>query len=401
MFAVFAHITIQSRPDGPGVPPEERPVATRRVAVVMQPTRPYCRAIVRGVATVSAQAGWDCVLFPAEAPPPVELAGFVHGAIGYLADPALADHARRARVPVVDISPVGPDAQLPRVCTDELAVGRLAAEHLQALGLSHFAFIGTRADYLSALRERGFAQALGAAGLRCHAYHDGAPRARGAPESLEQWVRRLPKPLGVLASTDARAFDLLAACRKLKVPVPASLAVLGVDNDEVFCELANPTLSSVALPAQRIGYEGARLLDSLMAGRAAPPRPPLLLPPEGVVSRRSTGLPALLDPDVAAAVRYIRLHVGDGLHVDDVVREVQVSRRSLEQRFLKALGRTPAAEIRRAQVDVAMRMLADTDEPMARVAAAAGFSNAKQFSASFHHETGLTPRDYRRRARGA
>jgi LacI family transcriptional regulator len=365
----------------------------------MQPARPYCRAVVRGVAAVSAQAGWDCVLVPAEAPPPVELAGFVHGVIGYLADPALVDHARRARVPAVDVSPARPDAPPPRVSTDELAVGRLAAEHLQSLGLSYFAFIGTRADYLSQLRERGFTQALSASGLRCHAFHDGAPRARGAPETLEQWVRRLPKPVGVLACSDARALDLLAACRKLKAPVPASVAVLGVDNDEVFCELANPTLSSVALPAQRIGYEGARLLDSLMAGRSPPP--PVLLPPEGVVSRRSTDLPALLDPDVAAAVRFIRLHVADGLHVEDVLREVQVSRRSLEQRFLKALGRTPAAEIRRAQVDAARRMLADTDEPMARVAAAAGFSSAKQFGASFHHETGLTPRDYRRRCRGA
>jgi LacI family transcriptional regulator len=364
----------------------------------MQPARPYCRAVVRGVATVSAQAGWDCVLLPADTPPPVDLAGFVHGVIGDLAEQALVDHARRARVPAVDVSPARPDAPLPRVSTDEHAVGRLAAQHFQSLGLSHFAFIGTGADHPSQLREKGFTEALAAAGLRCHAFHDGVTRQRGAPESVEQWVRRLPKPVGVLACTDARAFDLLAVCRKLKTPVPASVAVLGVDNDEVFCELANPTLSSVALPAQRIGYEGARLLDALMAGRTAVP-PPLLLPPEGVVSRGSTGLSVILDADVAAAVRYIHLHVGDGLKVADVLREVQVSRRSLEQRFLRALGRTPAAEIRRAQVEVAKQMLSDTDEPMARIAAAAGFSNAKQFSASFHHETGLTPRDYRRRSR--
>jgi LacI family transcriptional regulator len=364
----------------------------------MQPARPYCRAVVRGVATVSAQAGWDCVIVPAD-PPPLDFAGLVHGVIGYLAEQALADHARKARLPAVDVSPVRPNPQFPRVATDELAVGRLAAEHLLSLGLSHFGFVGARADYCAQLHERGFVQALASAGLRCHTFHDGGPRPRATPDPLEQWVRRLPKPVGVFASSDAYAFELLAVCRKLKAPVPASVAVLGVGNDEVFCELAGPTLSSVALPAQRIGYEGARLLDALMAGRAA--GAPLLLPPEGVVSRRSTDLPALLDADVAAAVRYIRLHVADGLQVSDVLREVQVSRRSLEQRFLKALGRTPAAEIRRAQIDVARRMLADTDEPMARVAAAAGFSNAKQFSASFHNETGLTPRDYRRRARGA
>ena len=106
-----------------------------------------------------------------------------------------------------------------------------------------------------------------------------------------------------------------------------------------------------------------------------------------------------MDADVAAAVRYISLHVQDDLQVADVLREVPMSRRALEQRFLKALGRTPAAEIRRAQVEVAKQLLSETDEAMSRVAVAAGFRNAKQLGASFHHETGMTPTDYRRKSR--
>jgi len=367
---------------------------TKRVAVVMQPVRPYCRAVLRGVTAVSTQAGWECILIPAEAPPPVDLAGFVQGLLGHFSEKVLLEHVRRARVPAVDISPAQPHVRLPRVSTDDLAVGRLAAAHLLSLGLSQFAFFGT-SDHYSRLREEGFKQALAAAGLPCHVLHNGA----GAADALEQWLRRLPKPLGVLASTDGRALDILAACRKLGLPVPASVAVLGVDNDEVFCELANPTLSSIALSTQRIGYEAARLLDRLMAG-GAPETPALLVPPAGVVARRSTDLPLIFDADVAAAVRYISLHVRDHLQVADVLREVPVSRRSLEQRFRKALGRTPAAEIRRAQIEVAKQMLSETDESMARVAKAAGFSNAKQFGASFHHETGEAPRQYRRGARG-
>ena len=373
-------------------------LAVKRVAVVMQPVRPYCRAVLRGVATVSAQAGWECILIPAEAPPPVDLAGFVHGLIGHFSEKVLLEHVRRARVPAVDISPSQPHVALPRVSTDDLAVGRLAAAHLMSLGLSHFAFFGT-SDYYSQLREQGFKETLAASGLPCDVHHNGASHPPAGAQWMEQWLHRLPKPVGILASTDGRALDLLAVCRKIGTPVPASVVVLGVDNDEVFCELANPTLSSIALSTQRIGYEAARLLDGLMAGGAAK-EPTLLVPPAGVVSRGSTDLPLIFDADVAAAVRYISLHVRDHLQVADVLREMPVSRRSLEQRFLKALGRSPAAEIRRAQIEVAKQMLSETDEPMAGVARAAGFSNAKHFGASFRHETGEAPREFRRGARG-
>ena len=377
--------------------------ATKRVAVVMQPVRPYCRAVLRGVASVSAQARWDCVLIPADATPPViDLAGLVHGVIGHFSEVRLIDHVGRAGKPVVDVSPARLATDLPRVVTDDLAVGRLAAAHLLSLGLPHFAFYGMHAEPDSLLREEGFTQAVAAAGLSCHVRHgtgaDGAG-ARGAGEALDEWVRRLPKPVGVLASADSSGLDVLTVCRKLDIDVPGSVAVLAVGNDETFCELVNPTLSSIALATQRIGYEAARLLDRLMAGET-PAQKELLIPPAGVVPRQSSDIPSILDPDVAAAVRYISLHVGDHLQVEDVLREVPLSRRSLEHRFLKALGRTPAAEIRRAQVEAAKQLLAETNDPMARVASAAGFSSAKQFTATFHHETGMTPTAYRREKRG-
>jgi LacI family transcriptional regulator len=355
-----------------------------------------------GVAGVSAQARWECVVVPTDARPPVaDLRGFVHGVIGHFSERELAEQVARAGLPAVDISPAQREGPvLPRVSTDDVAVGRLAAAHLLSLGLPHFAFFGTRPHYFSFLREKGFKEAIAAAGLSCHVLldssADGSELVDGA---LEAWLRGLPKPIGVLASTDSRALQVLAMCRKTGTAVPKSVAVLGVENDDVFCELATPPLSSIALATRQIGYEAARMLDRLMAGEQ-PATGQVLVPPAGVVPRRSTDVPAVLDPDVAAAVRYIALHVRDDLQVADVLREVPMSRRSLEQRFLKALGRTPAAEIRRAQVEVAKQMLAETDEPMARVALAAGFSNAKQLGAGFQHETGLTPTAYRRQSRG-
>jgi LacI family transcriptional regulator len=161
----------------------------------MQPVRPYCRAVLRGVATVSTQAGWECILIRAEAPPPVDLAGFVHGLLGHFSEKVLLEHVRRARVPAVDISPAQPHAGLPRVSTDDLSVGRLGATHLLSLGLSHFAFYGT-SDYYSRLREQGFKEVLAQAGLPCHVHVNDTLHPPAAGDAVEQWVRGLPKPVG-------------------------------------------------------------------------------------------------------------------------------------------------------------------------------------------------------------
>jgi LacI family transcriptional regulator len=402
----------------------------KRVAVVMQPAGAYCRGVIRGVASVGAQARWECVLVTAEPPPhTLQVGPPFQGFIGLLSAKPLLGQIERARVPAVDVSPQHRGPRLPQVSTDDLAVGRLAAEHLLSLGLPHFGFFGSRAEYHSLLREQGFKEALRAAhgnggeeaaganagegaagaGPTCHVFLDDEPHepfrvadehaAAGAGEGpLHEWVRRLPTPVGIMASNDGRALDLLAACRKLGVAVPASAAVVGVDNDEVLCELAYPTLTSVALATQQIGYEAARMLDRMMDGEDPSPRR-VLVPPVGVVPRQSSDIPAIQDADVAAAVRFIAMHVQDHLQVEDVLREVALSRRTLEQRFLRALGRTPAAEIRRAQIKVAKRLLAETNEPMERIALAAGFSNAKQLGATFHRETGMTPTSYRRRYR--
>src|SRR5687768_6048010 len=137
--------------------------ATKRVAVVMQPVRTYCRGVMRGVASVSVRAGWDCVLMPADEPLPIpDLGGFIHGLIGHFSEKVLLEHVERVGVPAVDISPARLGTKLPGVRTDDLAVGRLAGAHLLSLGLPHFGYCGNGSEHLSLVREQGFKQALGA-----------------------------------------------------------------------------------------------------------------------------------------------------------------------------------------------------------------------------------------------
>jgi LacI family transcriptional regulator len=182
--------------------------------------------------------------------------------------------------------------------------------------------------------------------------------------------------------------------------VPEDVALLGVDDDDLYCELARPPLSSVILPTERIGYEAAALLDRLLAG-ANPPAEPILIPPTGVPARRSTEVLAIQDREVVQAVRFIREYAHLPLRVTDVLREVPVGRRTLERRCHKALGWGLGEEIRRVHLERARSLLANTDLPMKTLAHEAGFSDFRQMAVLFRREMGMPPTAYRRQTRTA
>jgi LacI family transcriptional regulator len=192
---------------------------------------------------------------------------------------------------------------------------------------------------------------------------------------------------------------VLDACRGAGLAIPDEVAVLGVDNDELLCELAAPPLSSVMPNTLRTGYEAAALLDRMMRGEAVRPVAHLI-PPVGVVARQSTDVLALDDRAVAQAVRFIREHACEGINVGDVLRGVPLSRRVLEQRFRRLLGRTPREEILQVRLARVKQLLTETDLTLYRVAERTGFEHVEYLSVVFKRETGRTPRQFRTAARG-
>jgi LacI family transcriptional regulator len=130
-----------------------------------------------------------------------------------------------------------------------------------------------------------------------------------------------------------------------------------------------------------------------------PPREAVLLPPTGIVVRQSSDILTIPDADIRAAVRFIRTHIAELIGVDDILREVMISRRSLERKFKTILGRSPLDEIRRVRVDRVKELLSGSDMPMPEVAARAGFSGPDRLAVVFKDETGLAPTDYRKQFR--
>jgi LacI family transcriptional regulator len=217
-------------------------------------------------------------------------------------------------------------------------------------------------------------------------------------QRIGEWLNGLPKPIGVMACNDARALHLLDACHQARILVPEEVAVIGVDNEEIFCELCNPALSSVAPDAERIGYQAAELLDKLMSGQP-PPSARILIDPIRVVTRRSSDTLAIKDRTVAAAIRFISEQALHGCNVTDVIQFVRVSRSFLERKFRQHLKRSPQAEIRRVQGSRIKQLLAETDFTLERISELSGFEHPEYMSVVFKRLFGQTPGQYRKQMR--
>jgi LacI family transcriptional regulator len=218
-------------------------------------------------------------------------------------------------------------------------------------------------------------------------------------EQIAAWIRRLPRPVGVMTCNDDRGLQVLDACRRIDVLVPEDVAVIGVDNDEILCDLANPKLSSVHIDTDQVGYAAAALLGRMMDGEP-PPEKPVLLAPRIVVARESTNVLATEDRELAEAIRLIRERACEGLRLKDFSRMTSLSRRTLERRVRDLLGRSPKDEITRVQLEKAKALLVETDLTVVTIAAKCGFHQPKYFSQVFHAKIGTPPALYRRHVKG-
>jgi LacI family transcriptional regulator len=249
------------------------------------------------------------------------------------------------------------------------------------------------------VRGEHFARALAEAGRDCSLYQPAAKPGRPDPwksndAGIARWIETLPRPAGVLAAWDGCAVQILQVCRRIGVVVPDALAVLGVDNDELLCDLADPPLSSVATGFQEIGYRAAELLDRMMAGAEVPPGPQPIRP-LGVVTRQSTDMLAIDDRNVSEALRFIRERACHAIRVEDVLARVPLTRRVLESRFKRLVGRTPHAEIVHARLRHVEELLIETDLPLKSIASRTGFPHVQYLISSFKRNLGLTPGEYR------
>ncbi len=290
------------------------------------------------------------------------------------------------------------------VGVDDFQVGVVAAKHFLAKGFEHFGYISSPASaWWAQQRFEGYSSELAAAGhtpSKWETYFSHLEQDNEVSVGpLKDWLLAQPKPLALLACNDARAWDCAQICDSIGLNVPNEVAILGVDNDDVFCRASRPPLSSVVVPWEAMGFQAAGLLDQRLAGKEV--KPGLhKVEPTGVLERQSTDVVAVADEGVRTALEFIRQNANRPMGVEDVAEAARVSRRDLEIRFRKTLHRTPLDEIRSAHLERAKNLLATTDMPIDEVAEASGFASVPWFDKVFKQFVGRTPSTFRRQTRG-
>ena len=294
------------------------------------------------------------------------------------------------RLSVVNVGGAWGDRFLPRVGWDQSEAAALAARHLIERGLRSFGYVFQDAQQVPHDVERttSFRAYVERAGFCCREFTPVSDTS--LVNELAAWLQGLPRPCGVFAFNDRRAMDVLVAARLAGLRVPEEIAVVGMDNDADVCEAANPPLSSVSLDARRIGYRAAQLLEQILDGQA-PPNEPELVPLPGVVTRRSSDVLHVENPEVAAVLRFIRDHAGEKIAVADLLRVAPMNRRRLERLFKATMGRSMGDELTRVRIETARELLAHSDLSLEKVAARCGLPEMSCFHVAFRKATGTSP----------
>lgn len=385
----------------------------KKVAVLIESSRAYGRGLLVGVSKFAQMTDAWSTWQAAERTLDDDLPDWFHfdrfdGVIIRSEHKGMLDRIVDSGIPTVDLRAAHRSGAFV-VETDDSQVAKLAVDHLASRGHRNFSFCGY-ADANYSKRRLGFfcqsVQSLKGSHLadpfesKIDANGQTISQIEAATtvveDDLVDWLEGLPKPIGIMACNDARGVQLLKACRQLGIEVPDDVAVVGVDNDEVLCNLAIPPLSSVENNTPMIGFYAAELLHRLMKKEYDAGERIHLVDPTRVIRRRSTDSSMIGDKAVSRAITFIRENACNGIDVSDVVDAVPLSRASIERRFSKFLGRSINTEIRRTRLKKVRELLLETDMKLLVIARVTGFVNPEYLSTLFKKEYGVSPSQYRR-----
>jgi LacI family transcriptional regulator len=291
---------------------------------------------------------------------------------------------------------------MPVIKTDSYSISKLASEHLLEKGFKNFAFCGFDNYEWSNQRKIYFQEFINSAGYNVIKYQSAQKNARNDWE-LEQlhvinWIKTLPKPIGIMACNDDRGQHILEVCKLIGLKIPDDVAVIGVDNDPMICEIGDPPLTSIALNVESAGYETARLLDALLSGERMKGQQ-IIVSPTHIAQRQSTDILAVNDPDLLTAMRFIKENAKNKINVDQIVKATKVSRRVLEQKFKKIIRKPIYAELKHVRIGMISKILVETDMQISEIISLFNFTDNEHISRYFKKEKGVGLNQFRKQHR--
>ena len=383
-----------------------------RIALLFNANKTFDREVLSGIAAYlgSRRSSWELFL---EEDFRLRLGGIEDwqgdGIIADMDDPSVAAALARCRVPVVAVGgsyacEADYPAGVPYVATDNFKLIEMARDHLIDVGLRRFALFSLPASEQhrwAAEREQAFRSLMERDGMEAEIFRGCETSATAWDDAVQgqiAWLQSLPKPIGIIAVTDARARQLLQACVTAGIAVPEQVALIGIDNDPLVRMLTRIPLSSVIQGAQEIGRTAASLLDQMLHGVSRIPTR-VLVPPVGIKECASSQHRLITHPQVMRARHFIRQYACQGIKTHQVAEHVGVSRSTLESYFRRELGCSVHDVILRYKLDAAKAAL-ESERSIADVALGCGFTSLQYLHLVFKRELGCTPRAYRDRVWG-
>lgn len=292
-------------------------------------------------------------------------------------------------------------ASIPNITGDYFKTGRMGAEYFLRKGFENFAFYGFKNIVWSRERSQGFEKRVNEEGYKVHYFeHKRQFKSRELwyykPSALSKWLKALPKPIALMACDDNQGMHITEACRLTNIRIPEEVAVLGVDNDEMLCNLSDPPLSSIGLDTIKGGYEAARLMHTMIKSKNKEFYD-IVVEPTQIITRNSTDIYAAKDEYVGMGLKFIHNNIENNLKVADVLEQVPLSRRSLEKRFLQVTGYPVYEYIFNLRIEKFTQKLLETDLSVFEIAVDLGLNDAKNIARQFRQIKGCTPSEYRKK----
>lgn len=356
-----------------------------------------------GCLNYAHEAGWDCVITPnsERVLKPKKKEQPFDGILAR-ATKTMAQTAGKQGIPIVNVWLNSPVPRVPSVLPDFKESGRIAAEHLMSRGFQRFGYLGYQRDLDAKRQCDGFRDALQSKGFSCTTHRFYRTSMEGNTiewdnfrTGLLKWVESWSPPVGVLVSGDLYCRYLMEACHTIGLHVPQDAALIGTHNEPNICDSPSPTVTSIDMGFEEIGYRAASLLDHLMQGKR-PPANPELIKPSKLVTRQSTDAFATEDSFVSNALRFMAENSHRPLSVKDVALSVGLNRRSLERRFNQYSPEGVARQITRMRIERAKRLIIETKGSLKSIAIDCGFRNSDHLSKAFKRTERLTPSQFRK-----
>ncbi len=304
------------------------------------------------------------------------------------------------QIPLVDMSIDKRATIWPQITIQEASFGQLAANYFIDRGFHKLKYAGPSDLESSKARWNGFKNAASLRGVNAERLDVLDPYCVNplAQQDHKVWLKKLQQntsqKTAIFAYDDELASVILKACLEAKIPIPGQVAILGTGNDNLYTQLLIPHLSSITINSREMAYKAMKTLDNLLCRKKVDSQL-CVGQATGVITRLSTDVFGIDDDMVRNALSLIHKRTRDGLSVKWLASELAVSRITLERRFASALGSSPAAEISRAQAELARRLLTDADKPVEQIAVEAGYSSARQLRISLRDHYGKSPRELR------